>query len=64
MTNTGIVCLLLSGTITAANASSINDGASAVVVMTAGAASRLGLKSLARIVSKYSASEHINQGGT
>ncbi|KAK2140521.1 hypothetical protein NP493_5728g00001, partial [Ridgeia piscesae] len=38
------------GTITAANASSINDGACAVVLMTAAAADRLGLKSLARIV--------------
>ncbi|KAI0240791.1 Acetyl-CoA acetyltransferase, mitochondrial [Lamellibrachia satsuma] len=39
------------GTITAANASSINDGASAMVLMTAAAANKLGLKSLARIVS-------------
>ncbi|HLD64406.1 MAG TPA: acetyl-CoA C-acyltransferase [Pseudomonas sp.] len=38
------------GTITAANASSISDGASALVLMTAEEASRRGLKPLARIV--------------
>ncbi|UAW98933.1 acetyl-CoA C-acyltransferase [Halopseudomonas nanhaiensis] len=38
------------GTVTAANASSISDGASAVVLMTAAEAERRGLKPLARIV--------------
>ncbi len=38
------------GTITAANASSISDGASALVMMTASEAERRGLKPLARIV--------------
>jgi acetyl-CoA C-acetyltransferase len=39
------------GTITAGNASSINDGAAAVVVMSAEEAARRGLRPLARIVS-------------
>ncbi len=39
------------GTVTAANASGINDGAAAVVLMTAGEAAKRGLKPLARIVS-------------
>ena len=39
------------GTVTAANASGINDGAAAVVLMTADAASKRGIKPLARIVS-------------
>jgi acetyl-CoA C-acetyltransferase len=39
------------GTVTAANASSINDGASAVVVMSAEKAKALGVKPLARVVS-------------
>ncbi len=39
------------GTVTAANASKINDGAAAVVVMAGEVAERLGLKTLARIVS-------------
>ena len=39
------------GTVTAGNASGINDGGAAVVLMTAGAAQRRGLKPLARIVS-------------
>lgn len=38
------------GTVTAANASSINDGASALVVMSRKKADELGLKALARIV--------------
>lgn len=38
------------GTITAANASSLNDGASALVLMTAQAAARLNVKPLARIL--------------
>src|SRR5204862_6753329 len=39
------------GTVTAGNASGINDGAAAVVLMSAEAAQRRGLKPLARIVS-------------
>jgi acetyl-CoA C-acetyltransferase len=39
------------GTVTAANASGINDGAAAMVLMTAGEAARLGKTPLARIVS-------------
>jgi acetyl-CoA C-acetyltransferase len=39
------------GTVTAANASGINDGAAAVVLMTAAEAQRRGLKPLARIAS-------------
>ncbi len=39
------------GTVTAANASSINDGAAAVVVMSADKAKELGLKPMARFVS-------------
>jgi acetyl-CoA C-acetyltransferase len=44
-----------SGTVTAGNASGINDGAAGVVVMNAATADRLGLKPLARIVSYASA---------
>ena len=40
------------GTITAANASSLNDGAAAVVMMSAAKAKSLGLKPIARIVSQ------------
>ncbi len=43
------------GTVTAGNASGINDGASAVVLMTASEAKRRGLKPLARIASFASA---------
>jgi acetyl-CoA C-acetyltransferase len=43
------------GTVTAGNASGINDGAAAVVVMSADKAAELGLKPLARIVSFSSA---------
>ena len=39
------------GTVTAGNASGLNDGAAAVVLMTAGRAKELGLASLGRIVS-------------
>jgi len=39
-----------SGTVTAANASSLNDGASAVLLMSAQKAQQLGLKPLARII--------------
>jgi acetyl-CoA C-acetyltransferase len=42
------------GTVTAANASSINDGAGAVVVMAAEKARELGLKPLVRLVSQAS----------
>jgi acetyl-CoA C-acetyltransferase len=45
------------GTVTAANASSINDGAAAVVVMSAEKAEELGLKPMARIVAQASASK-------
>ncbi|KAM8975826.1 acetyl-CoA acetyltransferase, mitochondrial [Pelodytes ibericus] len=38
------------GTVTAANASTLNDGAAALVLMTAGAAERLKVKPLARII--------------
>ena len=44
--------LLLSGTITAANASTLNDGAAAVVLMTTDAARRLSVKPLARVAGK------------
>jgi acetyl-CoA C-acetyltransferase len=45
------------GTVTAANASSLNDGAGAVVVMSAKKAKSLGLKPLARIVGHCSAAK-------
>jgi acetyl-CoA C-acetyltransferase len=45
------------GTVTAANASSINDGAAAVVVMAAEKAKELGLKPLAKIVAQATASK-------
>jgi acetyl-CoA C-acetyltransferase len=38
------------GTVTAGNASSLNDGAAAVVLMEAGAAAKKGLKSMARLL--------------
>ncbi|MBF6937523.1 acetyl-CoA C-acetyltransferase, partial [Acinetobacter baumannii] len=44
-----------SGSVTAGNASGINDGAAAVVVMSARKAEQLGLKPLARIASYASA---------
>ena len=44
------------GTVTAGNASSINDGASALILMTRDKAAELGLKPLARIVASASAS--------
>ncbi|KFP90646.1 hypothetical protein N311_02289, partial [Apaloderma vittatum] len=43
-------CFLLLGTVTAANASTLNDGAAALVLMTTEAAKRLKVKPLARIV--------------
>ncbi len=45
------------GTITAANASSINDGASAVLLMTKEKAEALGLKPIAKIIEQASASK-------
>ncbi|MDX1637991.1 MAG: acetyl-CoA C-acyltransferase [Balneolaceae bacterium] len=45
------------GTVTAANASSINDGAAALLVMSAEKADELGLSPLARIVSQASAAK-------
>lgn len=45
------------GTITAANASSINDGAAALVLMTAEKAQELGLKPVARVLSQSSAAK-------
>jgi acetyl-CoA C-acetyltransferase len=45
------------GSVTAANASSINDGAAAVLVMSADEAKRRGLKPMARIVAQASAAQ-------
>ncbi|MCB0258746.1 MAG: thiolase family protein, partial [Calditrichaeota bacterium] len=45
------------GTVTAANASTINDGAAAVVVMSAEAAQRMGVTPLAKIVAYSTASK-------
>ncbi len=45
------------GTVTAANASSINDGAAAVVVMSAEKAEKLGIKPLAKIIAQASAAK-------
>jgi len=45
------------GSVTAANASSINDGAAALVLMSAEEAKKRGLKPLARIVSQASAAQ-------
>lgn len=45
------------GTVTAANASSINDGAAALLVMSADKAKELGLKPLAKILSSASAAK-------
>lgn len=49
------VCL---GTVTAANASTLNDGAAALVLMTADAAKRLNVTPLARIVCKLYKNTH------
>ncbi|MDK2777069.1 MAG: thiolase family protein [Pseudomonadota bacterium] len=46
------------GTITAANASSISDGASALVLMSEAAASAKGIKPMARIVAHATQSQH------
>ncbi|MCZ7556356.1 MAG: acetyl-CoA C-acetyltransferase [Bacteroidia bacterium] len=48
---------LKDGTVTAANASSLNDGAAAVVLMSAAKAQELGLEPLARIVAQASAAK-------
>lgn len=45
------------GTVTAANASSINDGASAILLMTKEKADSLGLKPIAKIIEQASASK-------
>ena len=45
------------GTVTAANASTLNDGASAVVLMSAEKAAELGLKPLARVVATADAAQ-------
>lgn len=41
------------GTITAANASTLNDGAAALVLLTEAAAKKYGIKPLARIIGKF-----------
>ncbi|MES2663499.1 MAG: acetyl-CoA C-acyltransferase [Pseudomonadota bacterium] len=46
------------GTITAANASSISDGASALIIMRASEAERRGVKPLAKIIAHTSQSQH------
>ncbi len=46
------------GTVTAGNASGINDGAAALIVIEAGRAQRLGLRPLARIISTAVAGVH------
>ena len=46
------------GTITAANASSISDGASALVLMSESAANEKGIKPIARIVAHATQSQH------
>ncbi|XP_048769533.1 acetyl-CoA acetyltransferase, mitochondrial-like [Ostrea edulis] len=46
------------GTVTAANASTLNDGAGALVLMTAAAANRLGVTPLARILGFADAARH------
>lgn len=48
---------LKDGTVTAANASKINDGAAALVVMSAQQADKLGIKPLARIVAQASSAK-------
>lgn len=45
------------GTVTAANASTLNDGAAAMILMTADKASELGLKPLAKIISYADAAQ-------
>ena len=52
------------GTVTAGNASGLNDGAAAVVVMTAARADELGLKPIARIVAFSSAGVEPSVMGT
>ncbi len=48
---------LKDGTVTAANASSLNDGAAAVVLMSAAKAKELGIEPLARVVAQASAAK-------
>lgn len=43
-------CILMVGTVTAANSSKLNDGASALVLMSAAKAKQLGVKPIARIL--------------
>lgn len=45
--------LPFSGTVTAANASTLNDGAAALVLMTSEAAKRLNAKPLAKVVGRH-----------
>ena len=47
-----MACSFFLGTITAANASTLNDGAAAVVLMTGKIAEKIGVKPLARIIGK------------
>lgn len=49
------------GTVTAANASTLNDGAAALVLMTTEAAKRLKVKPLARVVGKVSLFSSLNR---
>lgn len=44
--------VILLGTITAANASTLNDGAAAVVLMTSKIAEKMGVKPLAKIIGR------------
>lgn len=57
-----LMCIVdfLSGTVTAANASTLNDGAAALVLMTADAAKRLNVTPLARIVCKLYKNTHMH----
>lgn len=45
---------MILGTVTAANASTLNDGAAALVLMTEKKAQTLGVKPLARILGRFS----------
>lgn len=51
--NVHFVLMCLSGTVTAANASTLNDGAAALVLMTADSAKRLNVTPLAKIVCEF-----------
>ena len=50
--------VVIPGTVTAANASTLNDGAAALVLMTADAVKRLNVTPLARIVCKALRNTH------